>query len=132
MPGRVPDPNTINPRDKRPKSIGDGKSFRPPAWLNDKAKKIFKDTVKEIVALGITSRADINVLAIFSLQMDRLITLSTHNDGELSSQRMLNDLSTQCLALIRELGIGPSSRAKLRIASIEEHQTSIEDFLEDE
>ena len=46
----------------------------------------------------------------------------------LISQRLLNDLSTQCLSLIKELGISPSARAKLRIAKVETSD-DLDDFM---
>ena len=90
--------------------------------MNANAKKIYKQTAQEVVSLGIAGKSDANVIAIFAMQYDRLMTLSANNDGELPSQRMLNDLSTQCLSLIKELGISPTARAKLRIAKVEEDE----------
>ena len=119
MPGRISSIHSLETTDKRPHTVSDGIVPKAPLWLNANAKKIYKATAKEIVALGIAGRADANVLAIFSMQYDRLMTLSEKNDGELPSQRLLNDLSTQCLSLIKELGISPSARAKLRIAKVE-------------
>lgn len=131
MPGRIPTVDSIATTDKRPKPISDGIVPKAPSWLNSNAKKIYKATASEIVALGIAGRADANVLAIFSMQYDRLMSLSEKNDGELASQRLLNDLSTQCLSLIKELGISPSARAKLRIAKIEEND-ELDTFLNNE
>ena len=119
MPGPIASVHSLETTDKRPITVSDGIVPKAPTWLNANAKKIYKNTAKEIVALGIAGRADANVLAIFSMQYDRLMTLSEKNDGELPSQRLLNDLSTQCLSLIKELGISPSARAKLRIARVE-------------
>lgn len=122
MPGRIPSPDSIVTSDKRPRPVSDGVIPKAPAWLNANAKKIYKQTAQEIVSLGIAGKSDANVIAIFAMQYDRLMTLSANNDGELPSQRMLNDLSTQCLSLIKELGISPTARAKLRIAKVEEDE----------
>jgi phage terminase small subunit len=102
-----------------------------PKWLTANAKKIYKKTAGEIVRLGIAGRCDENILAIFSMQLDRLQTISSMADKDLSAERMLNDLTASVLSLSKELGITPSARAKLRIAKVEEDD-AIDKFLKDE
>ena len=131
MPGRIPNADSINTSDKRPKAVSDGIIPSAPKWLNANAKKIYKKTASEIVKLGIAGKCDNNILAIFSMQLDRLQTLSEKADKELTEQRMLNDLTTSVLNLSRELGITPSARAKLKIAKVEEEDV-IDKFLENE
>jgi phage terminase small subunit len=120
MPGRWPSPDSVNTSDKRPKTVSDGIVPSAPKWLNDEAKKIYKATAKDIVALGIAGRCDEKILSIFAMQMARLIEVSKKANKEMSDERLLNDLTAQTLQLAKELGISPSARAKLRIAKIEE------------
>jgi phage terminase small subunit len=114
MPGRTPSPDSINSTDKRPKTVSDGIIPRPPTWLNDNAKKIYKAASKEIVNLGIAGKCDVNVLSIYAMQLDRA----------------LNDLTASTLSLIKELGISPSARAKLRIAKVDDSD-ALTDFMDD-
>ena len=131
MPGRIPSPDSIMTSDKRPKTVSDGNVPSAPKWLTANAKKIYKKTAGEIVRLGIAGRCDENILAIFSMQLDRLQTISSMADKDLSAERMLNDLTASVLSLSKELGITPSARAKLRIAKVEEDD-AIDKFLKDE
>lgn len=130
MPGRIPSPDSINTTDKRPKAVSDGIIPRPPTWLNDNAKKIYKATAKEIVNLGVAGRCDINVLAIYSMQLDRLQVLSQQENKDPSANRMLNDLTASTLSLIKELGISPSARAKMRIAKVDDSD-ALSDFMDE-
>lgn len=120
MPGPIPSEHSINTTDKRPKPVGDNKIGSPPKWLNDNAKKIYKQTANEIKSLGISDRCDTNILAIFSAQLDRLQVVSQLEDKEIFQERIQNDLTSSVLSLAKELGITPSARAKLRIAKVQE------------
>jgi P27 family predicted phage terminase small subunit len=131
MPGRIPSIHSLESNDKRPKPVSDGIIPKAPSWLNANAKKIYKKTSIEIVKLGIAGKCDENILAIFSMQLDRLQVLSAKDDKELTEQRMLNDLTTSVLNLSKELGITPSARAKLRIAKVEE-EDPLDKFLEND
>ena len=131
--GRYAEPDAVssNHQNKKPKAVSDGVIPRAPSWLNEKAKKIYKETAKEIVSLGVAGRCDANVLAIYAMQLERLIVISQQTDRELPAERLLNDLTTQTLSLTKELGISPSSRAKMRTAT-PPADTSIDDLFEDE
>lgn len=131
MPGPIASEDSLVKTDKRPKTVSDGKIPKPPPWLTLNAKKIYKKTSIEIVKLGIAGKCDENILAIFSMQLDRLQVLSAKEDKELTEQRMLNDLTTSVLNLSKELGITPSARAKLRIAKVEE-EDPLDKFLEND
>jgi P27 family predicted phage terminase small subunit len=130
MPGRTPSPDSINSTDKRPKTVSDGIIPRPPTWLNDNAKKIYKAASKEIVNLGIAGKCDVNVLSIYAMQLDRLQALSQKENKDPSENRALNDLTASTLSLIKELGISPSARAKLRIAKVDDSD-ALTDFMDD-
>lgn len=118
MPGQIPAPDT--PFDRRPTVVSDSSTLKPPAWLGPDAKKIFKKTASELKALGLSAKADTDTLAIYSMQFARLQQIYALPTKDRWANKSLNELSTQCLSLIRELGLGPASRAKLRIAKIEE------------
>lgn len=131
MPGPIASEHSINSNDKRPKAVSDGIIPKPPVWLNANAKKIYKNTAIEIVKLGIAGRCDQNILAIFSMQLDRLQTISKLDSKELTQERMLNDITASVLSLSKEIGITPSARAKLRIAKVEDND-DIEKFLDED
>jgi len=133
MPG--PTVNTNSPniiQDKRPKPATDGVVPRAPKWLSTSQKKIYKDTARKIVQLGIGASCDENILSLFALQMDRLILLNKSADkADLSSARMMNDLTSQVLSLSREIGLTPSARAKMRIVKMETNNP-LNDLLNEE
>lgn len=132
MPGPISSPDSVNTNDRRPKALGNNDLSRPPAWLNDNAKKIYKSTADVIKKLGISDRCDTNFLALYATQLDRLQVLSGKVEKDLKEQRMLNDLTTSVIQLSRELGITPSARAKLRIAKVEENNDSIDEMLNED
>ena len=131
MPGPMTSVHSQNSSDKRPKPVSDGIIPKPPSWLNENAKKIYKTTSKEIVKLGIAGKCDQNILSIFSSQMDRLQVISQKQLRLLTDERLQNDLTASVLSLSKEIGITPSARAKLRIAKIETND-AIDDFMNEE
>jgi phage terminase small subunit len=130
MPGRIPSPDSIVSTDKRPRTVSDGVIPKPPDWLNSNAKKVYKAAAKEIVALGIAGKCDLTVLSLYAMQYDRLQLLSARTDREPSQDRALNDLTASTLSLIKELGISPSARAKLRIAKVDDSD-ALSDFMDE-
>jgi P27 family predicted phage terminase small subunit len=131
MPGPTPSIHSIKSNDNRPSAVSDGIIPRAPKWLNKNAKSIYKDTAKEIVSLGIAGRCDENILALFSMQLDRLQTLSQMPNKEAADNRMLNDVTSSTISLAKELGITPSARAKLRIAKVQENDP-LDELMNDE
>lgn len=133
MPGPTPSSHTLTFSDKRPKPVTDSVVPKPPKWLNKEARKIYKEVAKKIVSLGIAGSCDQNILSLFSVQMARLIAISKAKnlDEDLSSARMLNDLTAQTLSLMKEIGLTPSARAKMRLAKIESADP-LADLLNDE
>ena len=132
MPGPAPSPVTMYKKsDKRPTAVSDGVVPKAPKWLTPAAKVIYKKTAQDMVSLGIAGRADEYTLAIFATQMVNLIELSGKTAKEPGEKEMFNKLSTQCLSLIKELGLSPMSRAKLRVAKVET-DSPLDDLLKDE
>lgn len=127
--GRYLEETSVNSNavQKRPKAVSDGIVPKAPAWLCSEAKKIYRITAKEIVALGIAGKCDQNILAIFSEQMNRLQRISNEKDRQPSLERLQNDLTSSVLQLAKELGITPSARAKMRVAKVED-SSSVEDL----
>jgi phage terminase small subunit len=64
------------------------------------------------------------------MQLDRLQALSQKENKDPSENRALNDLTASTLSLIKELGISPSARAKLRIAKVDDSD-ALTDFMDD-
>lgn len=117
---------------KKPKPSSDGIIPRAPKWLNDNAKSIYKQSAREIVALGIAGKCDANILAVYALQMDRLMTLSEKKDKDLRTEKLLNELVASTLQLAKEIGLSPSARAKMRIAKVSEEDPTLALFEEEE
>ena len=132
MPGPISSPDSVNTNDRRPKALGNNDLSRPPIWLNDNAKKIYKSTADVIKKLGISDKCDSAFLAMYSAQVDRLQVISQKANKDLREERLQNDLTTSVIQLSRELGITPSARAKLRLNKVEEDNSSIDELLNDE
>src|SRR5690625_840766 len=44
---------------------------KPPNWLSRRGKKIFRDTAKELIGIGIISNLDVDTFAIFCDSVDK-------------------------------------------------------------
>ena len=130
--GAFPNPNAVNSNfeQKKPKAVSDGIIPRAPSWLGVDAKKIYKNISKEIVDLGVGGSCDANVLAILAMQLSRLQELSQKPDKIPQENRALNDITSSTLSLLKELGLSPSARAKMRVAKTPA-DNSVEDLFND-
>jgi len=106
--------------------------IRPPTWLSPRAKKIFKDTVKELEAIQLLVNIDTYNLAILadSISMDKYIecTIKLHNadyvetfinnkGGESKQRNPLITVQLDYGNLVRKVsndfGLTPSARLKI-------------------
>lgn len=130
MSGPIASLSSVYTTDKRPKAVSDGIVPRPPKWLSKEAKKIYKDTIKQTVKLGIAGSADQHTVAIYSLQYSRLQQFAAKKDRELTEERMLNELQSSVLGLAKELGLTPGGRARMRVAKMEDGTSPLDDLME--
>ncbi len=98
---------------------GKSDKLKPPKYLNESQKKIFKWIKKELTESGILSNLDIYILTQFSIAIDRLqaIEMKINDDFELvfdkdlmsSKDKYTKDLYRCC----NELCLSPQARAKI-------------------
>ncbi len=104
--------------------------IKPPTWLSPRAKKIFKDTVKELEAIQLLVNIDTYNLSILADAMDKYIkcTIDLHNaeyvetfiNNKGGESKLRNPLITVQLDygnLVRKVsndfGLTPSARLKI-------------------
>jgi P27 family predicted phage terminase small subunit len=103
---------------------------KPPAWLNDVAKKEFKRIVKEMHDLEILTNVDVDALALYCdayasyIECTRIIDeegmMVEYTNKAAETNKVPHPLLTkkkqlaeQMKALATEMGLTPASRAKL-------------------
>ena len=98
---------------------GKSDKIRPPTYLSNGQKKIFRYIVKELEASEILGNLDIYILSTCSIAIDRLKEIETmiNSDSELLlSKELMSAKDKYTKDLYRccsELSLSPQSRAKL-------------------
>lgn len=121
--------------------------IKPPTWLSPRAKKIFKDVVKELDAIKLLANIDTYNLSILADSMDKFIecTIDLHNadyveefinnKGNATTQRnplisiQLN-YADSVRKISSEFGLTPSARLKILEANnpeLSDEEKDIED-----
>jgi len=124
--------------------------IRPPTWLSPRAKKIFKDTVKELEVIQLLANIDTYNLSILADSMDKYIkcTIDLHNadyvetfinnkGGESKQKNLLITVQLDYGNLVRKIsndfGLTPSARLKIiddNTPETSEEERDIEDEFE--
>jgi P27 family predicted phage terminase small subunit len=124
--------------------------IKPPAWLSPRAKKMFKDTVKELEAIQLLANIDNYNLAILADAMDKYIkcTIDLHNadyvetyinnkGGESKQKNPLITVQIDYGNLVRKIsndfGLTPSARLKIiddNTPELSEEDKDVEDEFE--
>ena len=128
--------NEINRRiETEDKLKGMADKIKPPTYLNQKQKKIFKYIVSELKASGILGNLDVFILSTCSIAIDRLqeiekminedITKLTDKDLMSSKDKYTKDLFRCC----SELSLSPQSRSKLSNLNLQAQQTQQDPLL---
>ena len=124
--------------------------IKPPTWLSPRAKRIFKDVVKELQVIGLLANIDTYNLSILSDSMDKYIecTISLHNadyvetytnnkGGESRQKNPLISVQMEYGNLVRKIsndfGLTPSARLKIiddNTPEISDEERDIEDEFE--
>lgn len=98
---------------------GKSDKIRPPTYLSNGQKKIFRYIVKELKASEILGNLDIYILSTCSIAIDRLKEIETMINGDsklLLSKELMSAKDKYTKDLYRccsELSLSPQSRAKL-------------------
>lgn len=98
---------------------GKSDKIRPPTYLSNGQKKIFRYIVKELEASEILGNLDIYILSTCSIAIDRLKEIETMINGDselLLSKELMSAKDKYTKDLYRccsELSLSPQSRAKL-------------------
>lgn len=119
--------------------------IKPPTWLDTPAKKIFKDTVKELQSIGLLANVDTYNLAIMSNSMQKYIecTQRLHSDdmvitsinksgNEYQSENPLINIQKKyaetVIKLSTEFGLTPSARLKIIQSNTQDQDEEEEEF----
>ncbi len=104
--------------EERIKSLAD-KIGKPPSYLTNKQKKIYKFIIDELKETGILTNLDVYILSTCAIAVDRLQTIETivnKNIGSLVNKDLMSAKDKYTKDLYRccnELSLSPQSRAKL-------------------
>lgn len=106
-------------KEQEEKLKGKADKIKPPAYLNDDQKKVFKVIVKELEAAGILSNLDIYILSTCAIAIVRLINIEhmINEDEEYILNKSLmsakDKYTKDFFRCCNELSLSPQSRAKL-------------------
>jgi P27 family predicted phage terminase small subunit len=106
-------------KEQEEKLKGNSNKVKPPSYLSEQQKKIFRTIVNELKASGILCNLDVYVLTTTSFAIDRLQSIETlineninniyNKDLMASKDKYTKDLWRGC----NELSLSPQSRSKL-------------------
>lgn len=98
---------------------GNSDKLKPPTYMNKEAKKVFKWLVKETMEANTFGNVDRFILEQFSntytnyKEMEILFNKENDFEKRIKVGRMMKQFSDQLPRLYNELGLTPSTRAKL-------------------
>ena len=132
----------IDARNKSEKKLrGKDDKVKPPSYLTNAQKKIFRYIVNELKASGVLGNLDVYVLTLAAVSIDRITDIE--NQINENSQLLLESklmaakekYSKDFFRCCNELSLSPQARAKISIANvkaIKENRNPILDVLEDD
>ena len=120
---------------------GKDDKVKPPSYLTNAQKKIFRYIVNELKASGVLGNLDVYVLTLAAVSIDRITDIE--NQINENSQLLLESklmaakekYSKDFFRCCNELSLSPQARAKISIANvkaIKENRNPILDVLEDD
>lgn len=115
---------------------GKSDKIRPPTYLSNGQKKIFRYIVKELEASEILGNLDIYILSTCSIAIDRLKEIETMINGDselLLSKELMSAKDKYTKDLYRccsELSLSPQSRAKLANINVTAQKDKADPLLE--
>lgn len=117
---------------------GQSDALKPPSYLNNTQKKIFKFIQKQLESSGILGNLDVYVLAQTAITIDRIQECEAHlneyglldADGKPStSVKIRESYMKDFFRLCNELSLSPQSRAKLANINFQSKQTESDPLL---
>jgi len=119
----------------------------PPEYLNDDGKKEWYNIIKEYHKLGMISKLDLSMLALYCNEIsiyiemvnklrdkDRVMVFK-NPDGSIKYaaqvpyQKIANDALAKALKIASEFGLTPSSRTRISVGQISDNEDPIMQFL---
>jgi P27 family predicted phage terminase small subunit len=109
---------------------GNADEVRPPSWMRNDAKNIFRELVKELETVDLISNVDVNSLARYSETMNEYTNRIAEKeeqpftiDGKANTfYSHLRKLESELRAMDTEFGLSPSARAKLAVPQKEKKE----------
>ena len=129
-------------RDRTEKKLrGNDDKIKPPSYLTNAQKKIFRYIVNELREAKVLGNLDIYVLTLAAVSIDRITDIENQINGNpnllLESKLMAakEKYSKDFFRCCNELSLSPQARAKISIANvkaIKENRNPLLDVLEDD
>lgn len=115
-------------KENEKKLKGNNNKLKPPKYMNAEAKKIFKLLVKETAEANTFGNVDIFVLEQFCntysnyKEMEMLFHVERNFEKRAKVGRMMKQFSDALPRLYNELGLTPSTRAKLGTLNLQKQE----------
>ena len=122
-------------REAENKLKGNNDLIKPPSYLSSKQKRIFNFISKELVNVNILNNLDITLLEVCSVAIDRIrdIESKINKNPDLILNNKLITIKTkytqQFFKCMQELGLSPSSRARLALLNIQKEDKETDPLL---
>lgn len=111
-----PNKSRINTNEPQPKPS----KGRPPTWLSDPAKTLWKKLAPELLRVGILAVADEEVFACYCQNVARLARMERELKGgkailDRADMMTIKDLQLLIVKIGAEFGLTPSSRSRITV-----------------
>lgn len=122
-------------REAENKLKGNNDLIKPPSYLTSNQKRIFKFIVKELNNVDILNNLDVNLLEFCAISIDRIRDIESKinkNPDLLLDNKLIsikNKYTQEFFKCMQELGLSPSSRARLALLNIQKEDKETDPLL---
>ena len=122
-------------REAENKLKGNNDLIKPPSYLTSNQKRIFKFIVKELNNVDILNNLDVNLLEFCAISIDRIRDIESKinkNPDLILNNKLItikNKYTQEFFKCMQELGLSPSSRARLALLNIQKEDKETDPLL---
>ena len=122
-------------REAENKLKGNNDLIKPPSYLTSNQKRIFKFIVKELNNVDILNNLDVNLLEFCVISIDRIRDIESKinkNPDLILNNKLItikNKYTQEFFKCMQELGLSPSSRARLALLNIQKEDKETDPLL---
>lgn len=122
-------------REAENKLKGNNDLIKPPSYLTSNQKRIFKFIVKELNSVDILNNLDVNLLELCAISIDRIRDIENRinkNPDLILNNKLItikNKYTQEFFKCMQELGLSPSSRARLALLNIQKEDKETDPLL---